>query len=351
MSYSLGDIASWVGGQVIGDTSYEIERVRSLVAAGPHDLAFLAHPRYRVEAEVSGAGALLLAKQIDSAQSAASWHQVVVDDPHRALATILERLAPADSWQPGVDPSAVVADSALIDPTAMIGPLCVIGDGARIGPGSRLVGQVAIGANVTVGAESTLFPMVSVYDQCWIGDRVQLHSGVVIGADGFGYVSDASGHQKIRHLGRVVVQDDVEIGANTTVDRALLEDTVIGAGTKIDNLVQVGHNAQVGRANMIVAGSAIAGSATLGDRVVMGGHAGVSGHLKVGDDVQIASKCALYDDAAPGTKWGGVPGIPLMEWKRQSVRLRRLGELERRVRDLEELMNREQDDETQTEDD
>ena len=305
MPYSLGDIASWVDGSVVGDPSFEIDRVRSLKTAGSQDLAFLAHPRYRQEAKSSQAGALLLAKPLSRTGEGALPHQVVVDDPHRALATILDQLAPDQPYQPGIDPSAVVATGANIDPQAMIGPLCVVSDGAQIGPGVQLIGQVFVGSGVVIGVDTVLFPMVSVYDRCVIGNRVRLHSGVVIGGDGFGYVSDASGHQKIKHLGRVVVEDDVEIGANTTVDRALLEDTVIGAGTKIDNLVQVGHNARVGRANMIVAGSAIAGSATLGDRVVMGGHAGVSGHLQVGDDVQIASKCALYDDAEPGTRWGG----------------------------------------------
>ena len=345
MFYTLGEIASWVDGDVIGESSFEVERVRSLAAAGPNDLAFLAHPRYRDQAEICDAGALLLAKPLNAPSGRAPWQQLVVDDPHAALAVILDRMFAEDSVQPGVHPSAVVADNSKIDPQASIGPLCVVGKDCQIGPGTRLVGQVALGDGATIGANSVLFPFVSVYPRCVIGDRVRLHSGVVIGGDGFGYVSDASGHRKMRHLGRVVVEDDVELGANTTVDRALLEDTVIGAGSKIDNLVQVGHNARVGRANLIVAGSAIAGSATLGDRVVMGGHAGVSGHLQVGDDVQIASKSALYEDAEAGTKWGGVPAVPLMEWKRQSIRLRKLGQLERRVRKLEETVN--DDDETQ----
>lgn len=331
MGTTLAAIAGWVDGSVVGEASLTVDAVRALATAGPNDLAFLAHPRYKAELAESSAGALLVGEALEDIAPA----QVVVADPRRALAVILGRFEEQSPPVPGVDASAVVAADAAIDPTATVGPLCVVAAGARVGARAHLVGQVSIGVDAEVGEDSVLYPFVCLYDRCRVGKRVRLHAGVVIGGDGFGYASDADGHHKLPHLGVAVVEDDVEIGANSTVDRAMLEETVIGAGTKIDNLVQVGHNARLGRGNMIVAGSMIAGSAVLGDRVVMGGHAGVGGHLRVGDDTQIASNTSLHEDSEPGSKWGGVPAIPLMEWKRLSVRLRRLAEVERRLKDLE----------------
>lgn len=331
MGTTLAAIAGWVDGSVVGEASLTVDAVRALATAGPNDLAFLAHPRYKAELAESSAGALLVGEALEDIAAA----QVVVADPRRALAVILGRFEEQAPPVPGVDASAVVAADAAIDPTATVGPLCVVAAGARVGARAHLVGQVSIGVDAEVGEGSVLYPFVCLYDRCRVGKRVRLHAGVVIGGDGFGYASDADGHHKLPHLGVAVVEDDVEIGANSTIDRAMLEETVIGAGTKIDNLVQVGHNARLGRGNMIVAGSMIAGSAVLGDRVVMGGHAGVSGHLRVGDDTQIASNTSLHEDSEPGSKWGGVPAIPLMEWKRLSVRLRRLADIERRLKDLE----------------
>lgn len=336
MGTTLAEIAGWVDGRVVGDASLAIAAVRSLASAGPDDLAFLAHPRYKAQLAESAAGAVLVGKELGATAPGAT--QVVVDDPRRALAIILGRFDEQAEPVAGVDDSAVVAADAEVDPTATVGPLCVVAAGARIGPGVHLVNQVSIGAGAEVGEDSVLYPFVCVYDCCRIGKRVRLHAGVVIGSDGFGYASDAEGHHKLPHLGVAVVEDDVEIGANSTVDRALLDETVIGAGSKIDNLVQVGHNARLGRGDLIVAGSMIAGSARLGDRVVMGGHAGVAGHLNVGDDTQIASNASLHEDSEPGTKWGGVPAIPLMEWKRLSVRLRRLADLEHRLKELEQRL-------------
>ena len=334
MAFTLAEIAGWIDGEVIGDSTLMIEGVRSLESAGPADLAFLAHPRYKQKLEASRAGAVLLGSEISGVQ----LQQLIATDPRRALVTILGQFTQGQSPAPGVHATAALAEDAEIDPTASIGPLCTVGAGARIGPRVELVGQVAVGAGVDIGEDSVLYPFVCIYDQCRIGKRVRLHAGVVIGADGFGYASDADGHHKLPHLGITVIEDDVEIGANSTIDRAMLDETVIGAGTKIDNLVQVGHNARLGRGDIIVAGSMIAGSARLGDRVVMGGHAGVAGHLTVADDTQIASNTSLHQDSEPGSRWGGVPAIPLMEWKRLSVRLRRLADMERRLNDLEQRL-------------
>ncbi len=341
---TLGQVAEWVGGEVVGDEDFVVDGVRSLESAGSSDLAFLSNPKYRKTAESSAAGALLAAGEVAGGPP----NQVLVTDPYRALSTVLQRLAPANPEQSGIHPSAVVDPLAQVADDAWVGPLCSIGVGARVGSRTRLVSHVALGPDAEVGVECVLFPFVSVYRRCVIGDRVRLHSGVVIGSDGFGYASDAEGHHKIPHLGIVRIQDDVEIGANTAVDRAVLEETVIGAGTKIDNLAQVGHNARLGAANLLVAQTAIAGSAELGDRVVMAGHAGVAGHLKVGNDVQLAAKTALYEDAPDGSRWGGSPAIPLMEWKRLSVRLRRLGDMERKIKQLEHQL-REEDDEARQE--
>ena len=331
MAHRLGELAALVGGEVRGDPERRIQGVRSLAAAGPEHLSFLTHPKYREEAVRSRAGALL----VGPAAELADRDLLVSDDPSWALARILAALHPAPPPAPGIHPSAVVAPGCGIDPSAHLGPLAVVGEGSRVEEGAVIHAQVVIGRGCRVGARSVLHPHVVLYDGTELGRDCILHSGVVLGSDGFGYATHEGEHVKVPQLGRVVVEDGVEIGANTTIDRATLDETRIGSGSKIDNLVQVGHNVRLGRGCILVSQAGIAGSTALGDYVVLAGQAGVSGHLKLGDGVRVAAKSAVFADVPAGEQVAGIPAVEAGQWRRQQAIASRLGELRRRLRELE----------------
>jgi UDP-3-O-[3-hydroxymyristoyl] glucosamine N-acyltransferase len=329
---SLGELAALVGGTVRGNPERRVVAVRSLPAAGPGDLSFLTHSKYRDEARASLAGALLVGRD----EPELPQDQIVCADPSWALGELLREFHPVAVSPPGVHPTAVVAADATVDPAASIGPYVVIGEGSRVGAGAVLHPGVVVGRRCTIGVGSVLHPRVVLYDDTELGARVTLHAGVVLGADGFGYAARGGQLVKVPQVGRVVVEDDVEIGANSAVDRATLEETRIGGGSKLDNLVQVGHNVRLGKGCVICGQAGIAGSTKLGDGVVLAGQSGVAGHLEVGSGVQVAAKSALLQSTGPGAKVAGIPAVPLSEWRRQAARLGRLGELFRRVRRLEQ---------------
>jgi UDP-3-O-[3-hydroxymyristoyl] glucosamine N-acyltransferase len=328
---TLGELAAEVGGRVIGDESRPIEGIRTLEAAGPTDLSFLTGARYLEAARASRAGAILVPRETDGLAS----DQLVVAKPSLALGRLLERFHPRAPVAPGIHPTAVVAPDAEVATDAEVGPYAVIGRGARIGPGVVVGAHAVVGEACVVGAGSVLHPHVVLYRRTRLGARVEVHAGVVLGADGFGYATDRGVHHKIPQVGDVEVGDDVEIGALSAIDRALLGTTRIGAGTKVDNLVQVGHNVEIGPASILCGQAGVAGSARLGAGVVLAGQVGVAGHLTVGDGVQVASKSAVYDSVEPGTAVAGVPAGPIGRWRRQQALLRRLEALFRRVRLLE----------------
>ncbi len=229
-----------------------------------------------------------------------------------------------------------------------MGPYAVVGAGTRVEAGAQVHAHVVLGRDCRVGAGSLLYPHVVLYDGVEVGERCVLHSGVVLGSDGFGFVTREGRHLKLRHGGRVVVEDEVEIGANSAVDRALLDETRIGAGTKIDNLVQVGHNVRVGKGCLLVAQAGIAGSTRLGDAVVLAGQAGVSGHLELGDGVQVAAKSAVFKSVEAGSTVAGIPAHAVADWRREQALLGRLADLRRRLRALEAVLGvrgEEEDDE------
>ncbi len=331
MSFRLADLAALVGGEVVGDGERPIEGLRTLEDARENHLSFLTHSRYREEANRSSAGALLVGRGDDDLTT----DLVVVEDPSRALALLLRHFASPRRAEPGIHPSAVIAEDAEVDPSASIGALCVVGSGALIGPRTRLEPHCVLGEGATVGADCLLHARVTLYDRSAVGDRCILHSGAVVGADGFGYASDGEGHHKLEHLGRTVLEDDVEVGANATLDRGMLGDTVIGAGTKIDDLVMVAHNVRVGRHCLLVAQAGIAGSARLGDRVTVAGQSGIIGHIAVGDDVVVASKSAVYREVEPGKQLAGIPATDLPLWRRQQAIVARLPEWRARLMRLE----------------
>jgi UDP-3-O-[3-hydroxymyristoyl] glucosamine N-acyltransferase len=260
---------------------------------------------------------------------------IKVSNARIAFAKALTLFFPEPVLPAGIHPTAVVAASARIDPTAHIGAHCVVGEKVRIGARSVLQGGNHVGAGSQLGEEVNLFPNVTIYPRTEIGNRVRIHAGTVIGSDGFGYVQESGVHRKVPQIGNVVIGEDVEIGANVTIDRGALGSTVIGKGSKIDNLVQIAHNVILGEHCLIIAQVGIAGSTQLGDSVILAGQAGVAGHLKIGNRVVVAGQSGVMTDIPDGGKWLGSPAQPDRQTKRQMIAIQHLPELLRRVTELE----------------
>jgi UDP-3-O-[3-hydroxymyristoyl] glucosamine N-acyltransferase len=350
VAHRLAELAELVGGRVEGDPERTIEALRTLEAAGPDDLSFLNHARYRDQAVASRAGALLVGSGLVSSGVAgmgdlreADRPLLIVDDPSYALALLLSRLHPAEAPEPGAHSTAVIDPGASVDPTAHVGPYAVIGAGSSVGPRAAVHAHVVIGRRCAVGEGAVLHPHAVLYDDTEVGSGAIVHAGVVLGADGFGYATHGGVHHKVPQVGRVVLEDGVEVGANSTIDRATLGETRIGQGTKIDNLVQVGHNVRVGRHCILCGQAGIAGSTELGAYVVLAGQAGVSGHIKLGDGVQVAAKSAALSSVEPRTQVAGIPAVELRKWRRQAVLIARLEEMSRRVRALEKRLGVQQE--------
>lgn len=314
-----------------GDASRRIAGLATLESAGPDELSFFTHPRYEAAARASRAAAILLRRGLDLPGRDLLW----VDHPALALARLLELFHPRHRPAPGVHATAVLATDAEVARSAHVGAYVVVGAGSRVGAGSVLHPHVVVGERCRIGEGAVLHPHVVLYDGVEIGAGVVVHAGSVLGSDGFGYASVAGVHHKIPQVGNVQVGQDVEIGALVAIDRALLGSTSIGDGSKIDNLVQVGHNVEVGRACVLCGQAGIAGSARLGNGVVLAGQAGVSGHLTVGDGVQVAAKSAVLGEVAPGRVVAGIPAVEIATWRRSQATWRRLGGLLRRLRAIE----------------
>jgi UDP-3-O-[3-hydroxymyristoyl] glucosamine N-acyltransferase len=324
--FTTAEIAKALDGEVIGDGSLKLTGFAPATTARPGDLTFAENETFFQKAEQSAACAILIDGPFTSA--------------HKAFARVLPLFFPEPAFVPGLDPTAVAAASAQIDPTAHIGPHCVVGEKVKIGPGVVLQGGNHIGHHCIIGAHSRLFPNVVLYDQTQIGQHVRIHAGAVIGADGFGYVFDSGLHRKVPQVGHVIVQDDVEIGANVTIDRGALGPTLIGKGTKIDNLVQIGHNVSIGEHCLVVAQVGVAGSTKIGHYTTLAGQAGITGHLKIGNKVIIAAQSGVIHDVPDGAKWLGSPAQPDRQAKRQMIALQRLPELMRRVSELEKRVGK-----------
>jgi UDP-3-O-[3-hydroxymyristoyl] glucosamine N-acyltransferase len=331
--YRLAELAERVGGRVEGDPERLVEALRPLEAAGPRDLSFLKDPRYRGQASASAAGALLVGPSL--ADAVPGRDLLVADDPSWALARLLAVLHPEEPRPPGVHPTAILEPGATVDPTAHVGPYAVIGRASRIAAGAAVLAFVAIGRGCAVGEGAVLHPHAVLYDGTEVGAGSIVHAGVVLGADGFGYATHQGAHHKVPQVGRVVLEEDVEVGANSTIDRATLGETRIGAGSKIDNLVQVGHNVVTGRHCILCGQAGVAGSARLGNYVVLAGQSGVAGHIELGDGAQVAAKSAALASVEPRTAVAGIPAVEMRKWRRQAVLLSRLEEIVRRLRAVE----------------
>lgn len=304
--------------------------VASVDRATEGHLTFLGSVRYASQLAECQASVLLIAPDL----AAATGHvraRVVVDKPQDALLQMLPLMFEAAPRAPGVDPTARIGRGATIGEAVYLGPYVVIGDGARIGDRVQLDAHVVVGNGAQVGDDAHLYPHVTVYPGVSLGRRVTVHAGCRLGSDGFGYASGADGHRKIPHVGGCVIHDDVEIGANTTIDRGSIDDTIIGAGTKIDNLVMIAHNVRIGRLCLVVAQAGIAGSARIGDGCVIGGQAGVQGHHTVGDRARIGGQAGVLGDVPAGEAWSGYPARPHRESLRAQAALFRLAGLLKRI--------------------
>lgn len=331
------EIASLVGGTLEGEQDPDIEGVAPLDRAGPRQLAFLAHPRYAKYLPRAEAGAVLLARSLADAKGEGPA-RILVPDVHRALATVLPRLHPQPEERAGIDPTAVIGPDVVLGTDLTLGPYAVIGRGARIGDGVRIGAHAVIGEDCQLGDGVIVHPQVTLYRGVRVGARSILHSGVRLGVDGFGYVRIDGRQEKIPQVGGCEVGEDVEIGANSTVDRGSIGVTSIGDGVKMDNLVHVGHNVRIGDGSVIVAQVGIAGSTDIGRGVTLGGQAGLNGHIEIGDGATIAAQAGVFGDVPPGVVYSGYPARPHKEALRAQAALFRLPQVLKRIRALERAL-------------
>jgi UDP-3-O-[3-hydroxymyristoyl] glucosamine N-acyltransferase len=329
----LGELVERFGGELIGDPEVRIVGLGTLRNAGPGELAFLANPRYRGELAATRAGAVAVP---GSERDTTDRPRVVARDPYLFFAKVSSILHPPPPVVPGVHPTAVIERGAQVASSAAIGPHCVVGEEAVVGERATLGPGCSLGRGSRVGDDSRLAARVTVYEDCTIGARAIVHSGTVIGADGFGFAPDGGRWFKIPQVGAVRVGDDVEIGANTTIDRGALEDTVIEDGVKLDNQIQIGHNCRIGAHTAIAGCVGIAGSTTVGRHCMIGGAAMLSGHITIADRVVVAGGTAITRSVAkPGVYAGVYPFEENAAWSRNAVWVRKLAALARRVRRLE----------------
>ncbi|MFN2622279.1 MAG: UDP-3-O-(3-hydroxymyristoyl)glucosamine N-acyltransferase [Chthoniobacterales bacterium] len=317
---SLGEIVDLVGGEFAGDRNCSITTVASLSQASGDQLSFLSNRKYAAELAATKAGAILVPKKLEGSDS--RW--IRVDDPYFAFAKIMTRWFSNRPMPKGISSKAVVAESAKLGENVSLGHFVIVGENVVIGNNVTIFQGVSIEAGSTIGDDCIVYPNVAIYDGTRIGNRCIIHSGVVIGSDGYGFATHDGKHHKIPQIGIVRIEDDVEIGAGTTIDRAALGETVIGEGTKIDNLVQIGHNVKVGKHCLLVSQVGIAGSTELGDYVAVAGQSGFSGHLKIGHRVQVAAKSAVLDDVPDDAKVMGSPAVPFTEFARRQAVVKKL---------------------------
>jgi len=334
MSFTAAEIAAKLQGEVIGEGSLQLTGFAPANTAKAGDLTFAENEDYFAAAEQSAASAILVGDGFTSVRKTL----IRVKNARVAFAKVLPLFFPEPVFAPGIHTTVVVAPSAQVDSTAHIGPHCVIGEGVKIGARVVLRGVNHIGVNSLIGEDTQLFPTVTVYPGSQIGKRVRIHSGSVIGSDGFGYVFDAGAHRKVPQIGGVLIGDDVEIGANVTIDRGALGPTVIGKGTKIDNLVQIAHNVVIGEHCILCAQVGISGSTKIGSYTTLAGQVGLAGHLTIGNQVTIAGQSGVMHNIPDGEKWLGSPAQPDRQMKRQLLATQQLPELLKRVAALEKVL-------------
>ena len=331
MPFTASQIAEQLRGEVLGDASVELTGFAPADAARPGDLTFAEKESYFAAAEQSAAAAILVPAGFTSTKKVL----IRVPNPRVAVARLLPVFFPPDEHPPAIHPSATIAPSAKIDPTAHVGPGCVVGARVQLGARVVLMGGNHIGRDSQIGDDSCLFPNVVVYARSQIGQRVAIHAGTVIGSDGYVYVLDEGRHRKMLQVGNVIIHDDVEIGANAAIDRGALGSTVIGLGTKIDNLVHVAHNVVLGRHCLVMGQVGFAGSTQLGDYCVIASQSGIAGHLKLGHQATVGAKSGVMRDIPDKGTVLGIPAAPDRQAKRQMIAIQQLPDLIHRTRELE----------------
>jgi UDP-3-O-[3-hydroxymyristoyl] glucosamine N-acyltransferase len=331
MTFTTAEIAKQLQGEVLGDATATLTGFAHATSAKPGDLTFAENEEYFALAEQSAATAIIADKRF------ASEKKILIRVPNAriAFAKAMALFFPENKFTAGIHPTAVIAASAKVDASAHIGPHCVVGERVRIGARAVLQAGTCVGDDSKLGDDVNLFPNVTIYPDMEIGQRVRIHAGTVIGSDGFGYVQDGGVHRKVPQIGNVIIGDDVEIGANVTIDRGALGPTVIGKGTKIDNLVQIAHNVEIGEGSLIISQVGISGSTKFGKYVILAGQSGFAGHLKIGDRVTVSAQSGVMTDIPDGEKWLGSPAQPDKQAKRQMIAVQRLPELLKRVAELE----------------
>lgn len=337
---TAAEIATWLEGELVGDGAVQISRVAKIEEAAPGDLTFLANPKYERFVASTNASAILVRRDFDPSKvhrpTALSF--IKVDDPYVAFLHVLKRFTPAvDPFPTGIHPTAIVSESATLGTGVTLGAHCVVGKNAVVGNNSRISHGVIIGDGVVIGNDCMLYPHVTIYHGCRLGNRVTIHAGTVIGSDGFGFAPRRDGsYEKIPQFGSVRIEDDVEIGANCTIDRSTLGETIIGRGVKLDNLVHIAHNVTVGENTVIAAQTGIAGSVRIGKNVMMGGQVGVSGHLEIADRSVILAQSGITKSTEPGKTYLGYPAKEQARAHRMEAALRMLPEMMWEFRQLQQ---------------
>ena len=337
---TLSELARWIDGDIVrGGLDLFYTGMASLDEAGPSDVSFLGNEKYHSQFLSSKAGAIIVQRGETGGNSDTAL--IAVENPTLAFSVVVRHFAAASrKFAPGIHPNASIADDAKLDPKKVrVHAGAVILSGASIGDGSEVGPNSVIGEDVTIGKDCHVMANVSVRERCVIGDRVQLQPGVIIGSDGFGYEFSQGRHVKVDQIGIVEIADDVEIGANTTVDRARFGKTLIGEGTKIDNLVQIGHNVVIGKHCLIVALTGISGSTRIGDHVTIAGQVGTAGHITIGDKATITARAGVTTSLPGGAIYGGRPAKPFNEEMKLHATVRRLPKLIERVKKLEQLLS------------
>jgi UDP-3-O-[3-hydroxymyristoyl] glucosamine N-acyltransferase len=331
---TAADIVAICGGELRGDGAARVSAVAPLHRAGRGDLTFLASARYAALLAGREIGVLLVAPELADAPGLTTA-RIVVARPQEALLALLPRLYRMPSRPAGIHATVQLGRGVVLGTDVAVGPFAILGDGVTLGNRVTIGAHVVVGDGVAIGDDSQLYPQVTIYSGATLGKRVIAHAGVRIGSDGYGYVFADGAHRKIPHVGRCLIHDDVEIGANTTIDRGSIDDTVVGAGTKIDNLVQIGHNCTIGRLCLIMSQVGLAGSTRVGDGALLAGQVGVSGHLEIGAGAKLGAQAGVFGDVPAGETWSGYPARPHRESLRASAALFKLAGL---VKDLERLI-------------
>lgn len=335
---SLREIAEKVGGELHGDSTLVISGVSGIIDAGEGQITFLASPQFLKHLDTSQASAVIVGKGVPK-EALEGKSFVVVENPIMASLKLIELFREPPPASRGVSPLAFVSKDVTISDQALVFPNAYIGNGAEIGADVIIYPFVYVGDDVRIGEGSILYPNVTVYSGVTLGKRVIVHAGAVLGSDGFGYIWNGVEHVKIPQIGTLIVEDDVEIGANTAIDRASLNSTIIGRGTKIDNLVQIGHNVSIGSCSIIVSQVGIAGSSTIGKNVILGGQAGVKDHVTVGDNVRAGGGTGITKDVPANSTISGLPHMNHRDWLRLQTYLKKLPDIADRLKRIEEQLH------------